>query len=261
MTQLAARRPPPVGLASLEHWAYSQIKESIITVALPPGSTLVEAQLADQLGVSKTPLRAALLQLEREGFVVSVPYKGSSVAPITLEAVRQLYQLREAVEAYAVYVAVTSFTAEDFAAVEELIATQQRAEEAGNLEEAFLLDRRFHDYFVQRLQNPRFTAIASEMSDHRRRLRYAMAGLRPDCAWVRASHKAILDAVRSGDALTAYRASLDAVRTYLDWVEEAGRHGILGSAGIAERSDGDGKGPVLSIRASSDDARSRPREE
>ena len=109
MTQLSARRPSAVGLASLEHWAYSEIKESIISLALPPGTTLVEAQLAEQLGVSKTPLRAALLQLEREGFVVSVPYKGSSVTPITVESVRQLAQIRFALEGYAVYNAAMSF--------------------------------------------------------------------------------------------------------------------------------------------------------
>ncbi len=61
------------GLASLEYRAYEQIKEAIITLALPPRSPLVEVQLAERLGISKTPLRAALMQLEREGLVDSVP--------------------------------------------------------------------------------------------------------------------------------------------------------------------------------------------
>ena len=87
MDDLGRRTGSASGLASLEYLAYERIKEAIITLAFPPQSPIVEVQLAERLGISKTPLRAALMQLEREGLVDSVPYKGSRVAPITAQQI------------------------------------------------------------------------------------------------------------------------------------------------------------------------------
>src|SRR5215813_12961048 len=99
----SGRRPGSASsLASLELLAYDRIKDSIITLEFPPQSPIVEVQLAERLGISKTPLRAALMQLERGGLVDSIPYKGSRVAPISAQQITQLYQLREAIEVYAV---------------------------------------------------------------------------------------------------------------------------------------------------------------
>ncbi|MFN8524565.1 MAG: GntR family transcriptional regulator [Chloroflexota bacterium] len=231
-SDLKLRAPSTSGLASLEQWAYTQIKEAIISLALPPGAPLVEAHLAEQLGLSKTPLRAALLRLEREGFVIGIPYKGSSVAPISLEVLAQLRQLRIATEGHAIYSAALSFGSGDIAAVEALLAAQEQAEAVGDLAEAARLEDGFDDLFLERLGNPRFVEIAAELRDHRRRLRFAMEGLNPGLSSFRASHRAILDAVRRRDACGAYQTFIDIMTAYGTFVERMAREGKMRHVGV-----------------------------
>ena len=169
------RSGPPDGSASglaLEYRAYEQI-EAIITLEFPPQSPIVEVQLAERLGISKTPLRAALMQLEREDFVASVPYKGSRVAPISFTQISQLYQLREAIEVYA---AVCSFAEADLDALEAILERQEQAVSARDYEAANVLDRQFHRYPVERIENPYMIEIFGNVLDHRRRLRHVLAG-------------------------------------------------------------------------------------
>ena len=214
------------GLASLENWAYTQLKEAIIRLTLPPGTPIVEAQLAEQLGISKTPLRAALLQLEREGLVDSVPYKGSRVVPITLEAIRHLFQLREAIEVYA----VRTFTAEELDAVERLLNSEQRATASKRWEEAHALEERFHQVFIERLGNPHLSRIAQNISDHRRRLRNALADFRPDpMKGAIDRHRALLRAILDRDEAAAERYVVQAIQDSLTWLEAAEQAGSLAS--------------------------------
>jgi DNA-binding GntR family transcriptional regulator len=220
------------GLASLENWAYTQLKEAIIRLTLPPGSVIVEAQLAEQLGVSKTPLRSALLQLEREGFIDSIPYKGSRVVPITLAAIRQLFQVREAVERYAICEAVRTMTAEEFVDVERLLCSEQEATAAQDWEEAHALEERFHQIFIERLGNPHLSRIAQNISDHRRRLRLALADFRPDpMRGAIERHRALLRAMQDQDRAAAERYVAEGIENSLTWLEAAEKAGILPPGG------------------------------
>ena len=230
MVDLGRRVTPDNSLASLEYLAYERIKEAIITLAFPPNAPIVETQLAESLGISKTPLRAALMQLEREGFVASIPYKGSRVAPITLRQIAQLFQLREAIETYAVREAVRSCTEADFQALEDLLRRQERAVTAEDFEASYLLDEQFHRYFIERLDNPHLTDIFRTISDHRRRLRHALAGSTLDPSpTVAPRHRMKLDAVRARDAAAAERCVVEAIQTTLRRVEAAEGAGLFGS--------------------------------
>ena len=78
--------------------AYEAIKRQIINIELPPGLPINEAELASQLGVSKTPIREALRQLERDGFVENVPSRGSMISHITSQEITDVFQIREIIE-------------------------------------------------------------------------------------------------------------------------------------------------------------------
>jgi DNA-binding GntR family transcriptional regulator len=215
-------------LASLEYLAYERIKEAIITLAIPPRAPIVETQVAEQLGISKTPLRAALLQLERERLVVAIPYKGSRAAPITLKQITDLYQLREAIEVYAVREAVRSFTEADLEALEALLRRQEQAFSAGDHEGANLIDGQFHRYFVDRLKNPLLTEIFRNIADHRRRLRHALArSMSESLLAVSPKHRLRLDAIRAQDAATAERIVVESIRNGLKSATVAELHGVL----------------------------------
>ena len=77
---------------------YRIIKQRIIEGALAPGLPINEIDLASDLNVSKTPVREALHQLEREGFVATTPGRGSTVSPITFQDIREIYEMREIIE-------------------------------------------------------------------------------------------------------------------------------------------------------------------
>jgi GntR family transcriptional regulator, rspAB operon transcriptional repressor len=235
MDDLGRRSSSVSGLASLEYLAYERIKEAIITLAFPPQSPIVEVQLAERLGISKTPLRAALMQLEREGLVASVPYKGSRVAPITFRQIAQLYQLREAIEVYAVRALLRDGLDADFDALEQILKRQEQAAAARDYETANILDRQFHRYPVDRLENPYLTEIFGNILDHRRRLRHVLAGssLDPSVLIVSPKHWLRLAAFRARDLEAAEQNIVDAIQTGVRTAEAAERAGLFESSQLA----------------------------
>jgi DNA-binding GntR family transcriptional regulator len=225
---LAGRAANEHGLASLEFLAYARVKDAIITLELPPGSPLLEVQVGERLGISKTPLRAALIQLERDGFVLSVPYKGSRVAPITLLQMGHLFELREAIETHAIRAAVERFTEADFAALEAILGQQVAALEQREYTRSYLLSEQFHQYLVDQRENPHFSALFRNTSDHRLRLRHALAQAgRPPRTRASLIHPKKLAALRARDAAEAERITLESSRARLREVEQYERAGRL----------------------------------
>ena len=229
MDDLGRRTGSASGLASLEYLAYERIKEAIITLEFPPQSPIVEVQLAEQLGISKTPLRAALMQLEREDFVASVPYKGSRVAPISCTQISQLYQLREAIEVFAVRAAIREFSEADLDALEAILRRQEQAVGARDYEAANVLDRQFHRYPVERLKNPYMIEIFGNVLDHRRRFRHVLTGssLDPSVFIVSPKHWLRLAAFRARDVEAAERNVVEAIQTGLRTAAAAEKAGLF----------------------------------
>jgi len=226
------------GLASLELLAYEHLKDAIITLELPPGTPLYEIQLSEQLGISKTPLHTALMQLEREGFVVTMPYKGSRVASITLEQMTHLFELREAIETQAIRGAVRSFTEADFAALEAILARQVHAVAQGEVTTAYVRGEEFHRYLVDSRQNPHFTELFRNTSDHRLRLQHLLARAGRPLPTVEAlKHPVKLAALRRGDVAEAERILAESNQDRLAEVAAAERAGLLTGAPLLHDAD------------------------
>src|SRR5262247_3560247 len=79
-------------------WVYEELKSAIVDLRLAPGDPLREATLADQLGVSKTPIREALTRLEQEGLVETTSFKGAVVTGYSRRDLREIYELRALLE-------------------------------------------------------------------------------------------------------------------------------------------------------------------
>jgi DNA-binding GntR family transcriptional regulator len=103
------------------------IREAIVSGALPPGTRLSEGQLARRLGVSRTPVRQALVQLEHERLVVIVPHMGASVRPITADDVREIYEVRIAIEVLATKLAIARMTLVGKAQLNEAVDRLRRS--------------------------------------------------------------------------------------------------------------------------------------
>lgn len=92
---------------------FNTLRQAILRGELKPGERLMEIQLANKLGVSRTPIREAIRKLELEGLVLMIPRKGAEVAEITEKNMRDVLEVRKALEELAVQLACEKITAEE----------------------------------------------------------------------------------------------------------------------------------------------------
>ena len=100
---------------------FETLRDAIITQVLKPGERLMEIQLADEMGVSRTPVREAIRKLELEGLVVMVPRKGAYVAGVSMKDIHEVYEVRSALEMLAVTLAAERITEEELDALERQV--------------------------------------------------------------------------------------------------------------------------------------------
>ncbi|MFQ5575915.1 MAG: GntR family transcriptional regulator [Anaerolineae bacterium] len=132
--------------------AYQQIKEKIVTVQMPPGSVIREAQLMQELGLGRTPIREALKQIQTENLVVVAPRRGMFVADITITDLQQIYEVRVELESLCAGLAAQRCTPEQLAAMTAL-AAEYLSGPTDNKKELIALDRRFHHLLAQAAGN------------------------------------------------------------------------------------------------------------
>lgn len=125
------------------------IRSAILQGVLPAGSPLVEARIADEMGVSRAPVREALRKLEEEGLVVSIPYRGSYVTRVSPETMLQIATLRTVLERFAAEQALPRLLSEGLPRLRSLITEMRTAAEEGN--EAMLVEHHmaFHRSFYE----------------------------------------------------------------------------------------------------------------
>jgi DNA-binding GntR family transcriptional regulator len=165
------------GDENLTQMAYRKIKEMMLNYDIIPGQRLVFVDLAERLGVSRTPVNNALSILANEGFLDFVPNQGYTVHQITPEEANALYEIREIIELGAVGPAIRKFTSDKL----ELLKKQKSLYEKAVLENVsrgrFILDQEFHACYVQMAENPYLTDYFREVYQ-RIFLRHRIEGLR-----------------------------------------------------------------------------------
>jgi DNA-binding GntR family transcriptional regulator len=197
----------PVGdLVSREKLAYEKIKEAILTFQLLPGQSLVENELAAQLEISKTPVRDALLQLEKEGLVTRILYKGAYVSGVTPQDMAELYEIRVVIEGYATRIAAPLLTDEEIETAEQIIEEQLKALKEKNNIEVLRLNRCFHDLIVLKCPNQRLKQILANLEDHLKRYRLLSTYQAGRLEKSMPEHFDILKAIKSRDAKAAEEA-------------------------------------------------------
>lgn len=150
--------------------AYRSLEEAIFTGTLRPGDRLIEQQLCDQLTVSRTTVREALLMLEREGLVQSVPRKGTFVTRLSPVAAWDLCTARALLEGYAVRAGFPTFDAPLFTELHRLTAEMSRCVLPGDIPRLMTLDMAFHRLLVAAAQSPQLTALWSSLNGQMRAL-------------------------------------------------------------------------------------------
>jgi len=182
-----------------------KLRDAILSGLFQPGQRLLERELVEQMGVSRTPIREALRKLELEGLVTTVPYKGPIVTLPTLEDARQLYEVRAALEGEA----VALFTQRAGATgIERLHACLERAQhglESGSIEAVLAANNAFHDEIAAGCSNPLLQSMLANLRDRIVLLRVeslSYPGRPPHSV---AEHRAIVRRIARRDAQGAKR--------------------------------------------------------
>jgi DNA-binding GntR family transcriptional regulator len=158
--QRAETDPHPIVSA---HDAYAQVRAAIVESRYPPGHRLIEQRIAEELGLSRTPVREALRMLQAEGLVVSERNRGAMVRPLSTTEVVDLYGLRIRLESYAVEVATERATETELGTLAE--AADAFGAAGGDVQVLHAANRRFHDGILEAARHHRLTAMLARTVD------------------------------------------------------------------------------------------------
>ena len=187
--------------------AYSQIKEEIRTNRIPPGYQAPEPEIALRLGMSRTPVREALIRLEAEGLVELVPRRGVRVLPISAVDMREIYEILTSLEpSAAASVAARRASPEELAPLELATSHMESALNAGDLDAWAEADDNFHHTLLKIHGNARLQGFVGNLYDQAHRARIVTLRLRERPVKSTEEHREILEHLKNGAADAAREA-------------------------------------------------------
>lgn len=199
--------------STLADQAYRELRSAIVSGELMPGSKLVVRPLEARLRLSPTPIKAALIALEREGFITAVPHHGFYVTEITAEDMQEIYELREALESIAARKAAESADREGLAdRLTALLEEQLARVEAGDLIAYSDLDLDFHHTIWTAASNRRLLSAVENLVAQVRFGSGTSSRLEGRLPKALSEHVAIIAAIRAGNAPVAAEESRQHVR-------------------------------------------------
>lgn len=175
------------------------LRQAILRGELKPGERLMEIQLANKLGVSRTPIREAIRKLELEGLVLMIPRRGAEVAEITEKNLRDVLEVREALEVLAIQLACDKMTSEDVVALKEAAIEFEKVLTSGDVTKIAEADVKFHDVIYAATQNMRLIQLLNNLREQMYRYRVEHLkneSIRPQIV---AEHKQIIEDIMKKD--------------------------------------------------------------
>jgi DNA-binding GntR family transcriptional regulator len=190
---------PLISRASLAEQAYLAIKGMINRLELEPGEPITEAQLSAMLDISKSPIRSALIHLQRDGLVAITPYKETVVSEINVERVRSIYEARALIEPFCVAAVTTQVSGPDLALLQEMLDRSERLLQAEDYPAFFAINTEFHGFFVRRHGNDLFWNLYQVIDAQMERVRMLSATISGHPRKQLQEHRQIFEAVRARD--------------------------------------------------------------
>ncbi len=200
----ATARATPATRGSRVEIAYAAIRRRILDNVYPPGHQALEGDLADELAISRTPVREALIRLANEGLVEVIPRHGMRVLPVSSLDMSEIYVVLTALESAAAELLAQRRPTE--AELEPLVhATNDmtRALASDDLDGWAAADERFHQRLVELAGNRTLIDAVARLADRTHRARMFTLRLRPKPTHSTREHTALLERIRAGDGAGA----------------------------------------------------------
>jgi DNA-binding GntR family transcriptional regulator len=213
MPKFAALKQPD----SLAKMAYEAIRQSILSGQWKIGELYNEKAIAADLGISRTPVREALLELASQDLIIFLPRRGLMVNRFTRRDVDEIFELRKAIELAAVEKVTKASPPLDLFEIEESLLNQRKAAKHKNYLEFMEADRLFHTRFSELTNNRRIMTILENIRDMMHVMGFKALALEGRALKVIEEHQVILEAVSRGNCEEARRA----MACHLDQSKEA----------------------------------------
>ena len=178
---------------------FNTLRQAILRGELKPGERLMEIQLANKLGVSRTPIREAIRKLELEGLVLMIPRKGAEVAEITEKSLRDVLEVRRALEVLAVQLACEKVTNEEIRELERVAKEFQQVVNSSDITEIAEVDVCFHDIIYTATDNQKLIQLLNNLREQM--YRYRVEYLKRDGVFPQliAEHEAIIRHIENNE--------------------------------------------------------------
>lgn len=168
------RRLLPIKLDSyqpLREVVCETLRNAIVAGVLQPGERLMEIQVAEELGVSRTPVREAIRKLELEGFVVMIPRRGTYVSDLSIKDITEVFEVRTSLDVLAAGLAAERITEEELEQMERLLVEIGGYVEQNDMDKIVEADSQFHDILYRASRNERLVGIINNLREQLTRFR------------------------------------------------------------------------------------------
>ncbi len=206
---------------------YGHIREDILSGRYQQNTELKETAIGAELGVSRTPVREALRQLELEGLVNIIPNRGAYVNMITAKDVQDIYVIRSMLEGLCARWATEHITKEQLEDLEETLCLSEYHTKKGNYEKLYELDGQFHEQLYNASNSRILNHVLSDFHDYVKRVRKATLAFQGRSVKSTEEHRAIFEAVRSRDADQAEELAKVHVKHTIECMNVCGLEHIL----------------------------------
>ncbi len=189
----AIKKPLPLAKIALK-----SLRDSILSGKLVPNETYNEIALAKKLGISRTPVREALLELSSQGLITFLPRVGVRINHFTEQDVKEIFELRKAIELFAVAKVSKDFLRHDFASLEATLQSQREAIKKENFLAFLNSDREFHLTFTRLTNNKRLLTTLENIRDMIQVMSIRALAIEIRAKEVVEEHEKVIEAVKKG---------------------------------------------------------------
>lgn len=195
--------------SNLRNQIFLRLESDIVSGKYPPGYNLAEKTLSEEFGVSRTPLREALAQLELEGLVEFVPHKGIVVLGVSKQDIEDIYLIKLTIESLAARLASERIKPADLTELEETLSLTEFYIGKGDLQKVVELDSRFHDIICRAGKNRPLRTMLASFHNFARMARHKSITNPGRADKMLEEHRKLLDAIASGNGELASKLSVE----------------------------------------------------
>lgn len=178
---------------------FDYLRNAILSGDLKPGERLMEISLAEQLGVSRTPVREAIRKLELENFVEMIPRKGAYVAQLKAKDILDILEIRALFDGYAAASAAERMSEDELKALGNMLEKFNKAVAKGDKQAMIDTDNRFHDQLIQATRNRKLIEIVNSLQDQFQRFRIIYFNEFDNYGDMQSSHQELFEAIAKRD--------------------------------------------------------------